>query len=118
MWCYPLKNLTIMNNNYLDIFHIVLYASLGLLVTALFLYFKTFFEYVAEKRKQPKEGTVVKKIIRPYILLDYQNPDNVRNRYFLTVSHLKEEVVLEHTFEVSERAFNHYNIGDFYEGVG
>ena len=117
MWCYPLRNLTIMNNNYLDIFHIVLYASLGLLITALFLYFKTFFEYMAEKRKQPKEGTVVKKIIRPYIL-DYQNSDTVRNRYFLTVSHIREEVVLEHTFEVSERLFNQYNIGELYKGVG
>jgi len=100
----------------IDIFYLILFASILLLIIAMGLLIRAVILYIREKRNMPKNGTIVNKTIRaPYI--DFMDRSSIIPKYLITVAVIKEDIVLNYTFEVDRQTYESYNIGDVYREV-
>jgi hypothetical protein len=100
----------------IDIFYLILFSALFLLLVTTILLIRTIILYIQEKHRRPENGTIVDKTIRTV----YGNfTDNMSPipKYQLTVALLKDDVILDYTFEVSRQTYELYNIGDIYKEV-
>ena len=100
----------------IDIFYLILFASVLLLIIAMGLLIRAVILYIREKRNMPKNGTIVNKTIRaPYI--DFMDRSSIIPKYLITVAIFKDDIVLNYTFEVDKQIYESYNIGDVYREV-
>ena len=94
-----------------DILYVVLLSFGALLLVAIGLLIHTIICYLIDLANLPKNKTVVNKI-----RLDNDNSYSCVPMYQLTVVLLRNNVVLNYTFEVNKQTYEAYNIGDIYKG--
>lgn len=93
-----------------DISYVVLLSSSALLLVAIGLLIHTIICYFIDLANLPKNKTIVNKVM----LND--NLYACAPMYQLTVVLLRNNVVLNYTFEVDKQTYEAYNIGDIYKG--
>ena len=95
-----------------DIFYMIFYISVGLLIFTLLLLIYNTIQYIVEKSKQPKEGLILDKQQKH---LYYTYPEDPT--YYFTIALVRDDVVLQYTFQVEPEVYRHYEIGDIYKEV-